>query len=370
MEKVAVVKCDSYSKGEVYEALRDSLGIIRFNFKNIKTVLIKPNILAAHRPEDNITTNPVILEQLCKILKEEGVSKIYIGESSSYDTDSAFELSGIGKIARKYGKLLNFEKLDKIKIEIKNEVKHVFLPKVVREVDLIINLPKLKTHVLTRMTCGVKNLYGFIIGSQKATYHRIFKDSKGLCNFFIDLCQEIKPGLTICDGVYGLEGMGPGATGTSKKTGLILASKNIFALDFAASTIIGYEVKEVFTNKIALERKLFHGEYEKIGSGKDVFVNYKKPFNPERGVLLFNWINGMIPKNKIIFDNERCIKCQRCEKNCPVEAIKLNPYPICNHKKCIRCFCCIEVCPKSAVNLKISLSRKILGYAFKPLEKL
>ncbi len=356
-ERVAVVRCESYVSNVVGKALRDSLNLIDFKFKKGTKVLIKPNILGAHTPEQCVTTNPIIVEELCKVLKANGC-KIYIGESSASETDRAFEVCGIAQVARKYGQLINFEKERKIKVKINNpSSKFVYLPKILGEVDLIVNMPKLKTHVLTRMTGSVKNLFGCVPGKAKMGYHKIFASGREMSGFFLDLYQAIKPGLNILDGIVGLEGYGPGASGEPKKTGLILTSRNGILLDVVAGEIIGFKENEVFTNAAARSRGLI-GKPEMVGNGFNKKVIYKKPISFEQGMGIYQFLLRLLPADKISFHYDRCIKCGKCKNNCPVSAIQMKPYPICNPNGCIQCFCCMEVCPKRAVYLNESWLRK------------
>lgn len=102
-EKVSIVKCDSYEPKKIRKALEKSLENINFDFKKNLKILIKPNILMPVKPLQHITTNPIIMQELCKIL-EKYSAKITVAESSAYKTDKAFKTSGIEKACKKYAK--------------------------------------------------------------------------------------------------------------------------------------------------------------------------------------------------------------------------------------------------------------------------
>jgi len=353
MIKVSAVKCNSYENIKVRKALEESLKNIDFSFKKNLKVLIKPNLVYPIEPETAITTNPVIIEELCKILKEYN-AEIFIGESSMYETKKAFKISGIEKL-KKYAKIINFESEDKQFFKINNQ--DVPLPKILFDVDLIINFPKLKTHCLTLVTLCVKNLYGCVPGKLKEHYHKVFPSAEKISKFFSELHKTIKPELNIIDGIEGLEGDGPTAGGEKIKSNLIITSKNAVAADIIASEIMGFNPYNIFTNKFSnIEKK----DILVIGDAKDLKLNFKKPSRISMTIPVLNFINNLLFKPKISFNHEKCIKCRRCEKKCPVKAISLSPYPECNHKNCIKCLCCIEICKQNAVSLEDNLVKKII----------
>lgn len=347
LEKVIIEKCKSYDSKKVQIALKKILGELDFNPKN-KKILIKPNFLAAHNPKEAITTHPLMIQELCKILGKE--NEIFIGDSSSHDTQLALEKCGAQKLSR-YAKIINFDKETKVKILTKGRGKileNFYLPKIVLEADIVISFAKLKTHGLTNMTGAIKNLYGCIPGRTKEYYHALAAKEKNFCNLLLDIYQEIKPQLAIIDGIIGLEGEGPGATGKRKEAGVIIASKNCVAADIIAARIMGFKDKEILTNELAKKRKLFQGELKIIGKLEN--LNFKKPKSHSIGWL--TGLAGLLGKPKLHFSQELCIKCGLCEQKCPVGAINLEPYPIWDKNKCIRCLCCVEVCPKAAITKK------------------
>jgi uncharacterized protein (DUF362 family)/NAD-dependent dihydropyrimidine dehydrogenase PreA subunit len=360
--KVSIVKCNSYESKDLKKALEKSLKNINFVFKKNMKILIKPNILSPHPPEKAITTNPAVIEELCKILKKYHAD-IYIGESSSYETKKGFEVSGIGKL-KKYAKIINFETQDKKLFKFRG-VKEVPLPKIIFEMDLVINVAKLKTHAFTGVTLCVKNLYGCIPGMAKSSYHKLMPSLGSFSKFLIELHGKIKPELNILDGILGLEGMGPGLSGKPIKSNLLICGANAPATDIIASRIMGFEPNSIYTNRFS---GIQGDKIEVIGEIPS--LNFKKPPLSLfiRSPFLCH-LEKLFPKSRIIFDHDKCKQCHLCEKKCPVQAIKLNPFPECNNKRCIRCVCCIEVCPQKAITLKEhrtkTYARKIFRKFFK-----
>ncbi len=368
-EKVSIVSCSSYKNSEVRKALLNTFKTLGFCLPEKKTILIKPNLLSPQTPSKAITTHPSIIEELCKLLRQKG-NKIIIGDSSAHNTDLALKKTGMLKL-KKYAYVVNFEGLEKKLVEISNtKIKQVRIPKIVFDADMVINIAKLKTHSLTRMTCCVKNLYGLISGSTKEQFHKIIPDPARFSEFLVDIHERVQPKikLNIIDGIVGLEGEGPSSAGKPKQTGLLIAGTNAIAADIVAADIIGYKKNEVWTNRFGMSRiRLKPEQIEKLGNAKDRKVFYQKPKTSVKNLL---GILGILGKPKIKFDYEKCIQCHLCERKCPVKAIKLAPYPCWNNKKCIRCLCCIEVCPKDAISLEKSLPRKIFDYIINKIRRI
>ncbi len=351
VEKVSVVKCNSYSQKEVDKAVKESIDLIGFEFKKNSRVMIKPNIVTANVKNKKATyTQPQIIDAICKILKK-NKCKIFIGESSFMDTDEFFKKSGIEKVAKKYGaKVVIFEqdKLSKIKNPKNKVLKEFPVSKTFKEMDLIINVPKLKTHILTKYTGAIKNLYGVIPGGLKQKLHNDAKGEKKFSNLLVDIYQNIKPELNIMEGVVGMQGHGP-TSGSPVNSKIILASKDAVALDIAGSGIIGCSPKKIFAINFAIKRGLYPDyKFELVGLKKLPKIHFKKP--PCK--LHQSRLRRAFAQKPIICNEKKCIQCGTCAKKCPVDAITLKPYPVIDKKKCIRCFCCMEICPVDALHLK------------------
>jgi len=350
VEKVAIVICKTYKQSEVDKAIVKVLELAGISLPKNKKVLIKPNIVVCNAKNPKaVLTNPSIIEAICKILKKNNC-KIYIGESSFMNTDIAFKKSGIEKVSKKYGKLIIFEqdKLIKIKDKKAKVLKNFHLSKTLNDIDLIINIPKLKTHQLTKFTGAIKNLYGCIPGGMKQKLHKRAGNEKKFSKLLVDIYQNLRPEINIMDGVIGMEGKGP-TSGKSKKAGYILASKNSISLDVVSSKLIGYNPKKILFLREAVKRKLGSFKFNLIGIKKLPNLHFEKP------IVTKAYQKGLLKKFKqrpIVVDKTKCIKCGLCARKCPAKAIKLNPYPEIDKKKCIRCFCCMEICPQDALSLK------------------
>ncbi|HEY8395885.1 MAG TPA: DUF362 domain-containing protein, partial [Bacilli bacterium] len=242
------------------------------------------------------------------------------------------------------------------------------------EVDLLVNLPKLKTHSLTYMTAAEKNLFGMIYGLSKAGWHVRANNPLQFGEALNDLYGAIlnaykgRKMLHICDGILGLEGEGPGTSGKPKAAGVILASSDAVSLDRVAAEVCSLDPEKIFVTKIAQERKYGEGNLnnievvgEKIESFKD--LKFQEPVNPTSSfglrLLKYKVLRNLLLEHPKI-NHERCLKCGECAKICPPKAMKYThgQFPHLHSKDCIRCWCCAEVCPKNAI---LKTKRPLIG---------
>ncbi|MBM4313116.1 MAG: DUF362 domain-containing protein, partial [Deltaproteobacteria bacterium] len=173
--------------------------------------------------------------------------------------------------------------------------------------------------------------------------------------FLIRLQSEIKPRLNIIDGIVGLEGEGPGASGIPIPSGLVIAGSSACAVDIVASEIMGFDPGEIYTNRYS---GIGRTEIEAVGNGRDVRLSFKKPLSANFPYLIY--FTELLPRLRIAFDSERCVRCGLCGEKCPAGAISFHPAPQCDDRRCINCYCCMEVCPHSAVYLREHWVRRSL----------
>lgn len=189
-------------------------------------VLVKPNLVAKHAPEKAVTTHPAVLDAVCAALRRRGVESITVADSPGglYNPavmKSIYKASGLLAVCERHGALAYTaceaapRKTDGVR------VKEFSLLRPVLEADFIIDLPKVKTHVMTGMSCAVKNLFGTVPGLQKAEFHMRFPEKEPFGEMLVDLCETVRPQLIIADGVLAMEGDGP-AGGTPRALGLVL----------------------------------------------------------------------------------------------------------------------------------------------------
>lgn len=371
MEKVSIVKCDSYDyqlvERKVFECL-DNINEIKDRVKKDSKVLVKANLLRKNSPNDGITTHPTIIEAIVRYFQKLGCT-VLVGDSpggpfNEKSLQAVYRATGMFEVQERTGCELNFDtSYNEIKNHKAKMLKNMRIVKAFDEVDYVVSAAKLKTHAMMTYTGAVKNLYGTIPGVTKAEYHFKMNNIDNFANALVDICEYVSPDLSIIDGIEGMEGDGP-SSGDKKFVGLILASKNPYALDTAASKLIGINPLSIPTLKVAKNRKLFSGEIKDIEFvGLNPNEIHIEPFKLPSSMNV-NFIGGRVPKfieNWIlnnfrpspVFDYDICVSCGVCAQNCPPKAIDMSKgRPEVNLKRCIRCFCCHELCPKKAIDIK------------------
>ena len=255
-QQVSLVKCKSYDTARVEDAVKravDLLGGIERFVKPGEKVLLKPNLLTDAEPDKGITTHPEVLRAVIRLVRP--ITKnIFCGDAPSVwgekrDVDRVYEKTGIKKVCNEEGaELVYFT--DPV---LKNGYP---LTGWVFKCDRFINIPKFKTHGLTVLTAGIKNLFGLMIGMSKMKAHRDNPKPADLSKVLVDIYEIKKPDLNILDGVVAMEGQGPGSAGTLRNMDLIASSPDALCLDMALSSLMEVDFWDVPTNKEALRRGL------------------------------------------------------------------------------------------------------------------
>ena len=372
---VSIIKCQNYDEDKVLRALRrsiDLIGGIQTFVRKGNHVLLKPNLLYGKSPEKAVTTHPSILRGMIQIVREVG-GVPFIGDSPSVGSlMRTAEKAGIKAVADEMKcPLVEFNK-PVLPPKRKGKIfKQLEIDQTVLEVDVIINLPKFKTHSLTLLTLGVKNLFGCIPGPRKALWHlKAGEDRKIFAQILVDVYQIIHPSLTILDGIVGMEGNGPNS-GQPIPLGLILASGDSLSLDQIVCDLLGISRKSLLTNRVAFEQGLGKDGMEVVGEKvEDVriphfqFPTLSQPDWNLPGFLRRALKNALT--SKPVVQEEICNACDRCSEICPPKALaRKGKDLVFDYEQCIRCFCCLEVCPEGAISIKPGWALKLIGKRLK-----
>jgi uncharacterized protein (DUF362 family) len=238
--KVAIVKGE---RG--YEPVFKALELIDYEsvLSGWTSVLIKVNFITVQKWDTGATTDPMVVEAIIRKLRNLPV-KIYVAESDATMTnaDKAFEVTGMRQMAESNSvECINLRYAkDRVKIKIPNgeALDSITVPRIVMD-SAIIDAAKLKTHMSTTVTLGLKNMFGLLPDKLKGKYHM-----KGINKVIIDINTVLKPTLTVIDGFVGMEGYGP-SNGTPVKMDLIIAGTDIVATDATASRIMGFDPHKI-----------------------------------------------------------------------------------------------------------------------------
>lgn len=370
MSTVSIVSCENYDAAVVDKAVRQSIdhlgGISRFVRPGMR-VLLKPNLLAPRSPADAVTTHPSLVAAVARLVQEAGglvtVADSPGGPFVATLMKNIYSATGMEQVARETGLTLN---QDFTAAEVPNPsgrlLKRLRLINAVAQADLVINLPKLKTHGQMVFTGAVKNLFGAVPGTDKIDYHMRMAEYQAFADALIDIHLAARPRLALMDAVIGMEGAGPSA-GDPRHLGLILASEDAFALDCVALNIVGADPIQVPVIKAGVERGLCPASLDDIAvrgvSPDDVRV---KRFNipAMNEMLAVTWSRWRVLrrlsqwiKARPVFDHSTCTGCGLCARSCPAHVIAMETgKPRVNLNGCIRCFCCQELCPAKAVGIR------------------
>ena len=367
---VAAVKCNTYERKLLRLKIDEAIKLAGGFPDSIKAgakILIKPNLLTPKHPDTCTTTNPEIVRALVRELKSNGIDDITIGDSpaGNHSWEKLWSKTGMQSVADDENvKLLPF---DNFKIASTEGIKRIPVLKELNEFDAVISVPKLKTHLLTKMTGAVKNSYGLVVGNAKSNFHGDFPSPRKMSDFIGRIFGLIKPDFVIMDAVDCMEGDGPNS-GKPKHIGVIIAGKDAVAIDACACKVYGYTYSEINVLRKCVELK--HGVaskdfINKTGDGWNLIEKAKA--KRAKADFLFKipeslfFIITYFARCRPVLEKKNCIKCGICANTCTQNAIKVSKKKFkLKSSKCVLCMCCIEACPYNAINLRSSsLWRKL-----------
>lgn len=361
---VVVAACPSYEEATVEVAVDevfDLLGGIGRFVRPGCTVLIKPNLLSAYAPAAAVTTHPMLVHELVDRCEAAGAGRIWVGDSPAgeHAEEHLWEVTGLRDALA--GTRAQLKSWSGPKQTVPCGPDLLVIPAWFSEVEVLISLPKLKTHSLTTLTCGIKNVFGIVAGQAKAMSHARHPSPRAMSDFLVEVFGTLRPHLTIADAVVVMEGDGPTA-GNVRPLGVLLASGDAVALDAVACEVLGLKPEQVRMVRRAGERGYGAADRRRLqvtGSGTALLAETRlKPslarylrFIPERA---FN-IGARLLRLRPRVVAAACVKCGICAGICPRSAIAMEPgfgLPVVDPRRCIVCFCCVECCPRKAMALQ------------------
>ena len=349
---VFVTRCANYQEQfpETFRKLMDATGWMTSTLLRGKRVLIKPNLLTDRTPEQAVTTHPAVLRHTIRFLKEAGAAYICVGDSpaSTANLQAVLELSGIGAVCREEEvEVIRFEQTPPVQLE-RNGFSFA-LSQSVLDAELIVNLPKVKSHSLTLLTAAVKNLYGAVPGYTKTHLHRCYPKPNLFGKLLQAIWEVLPPVLSIADGVVGMEGQGP-ANGKPVQLGFLAASADAYALDNWLC-----ETLHINRSRVPYLRDLGEGHTPIVKGDQIQVKSFEIPSGAHLLNLLPQWfvhLAGRILWVNPAFDPSRCVACGQCVKACPMKALTIpagQKIPHLDRHACIGCACCHEICPRGAI---------------------
>lgn len=324
-----------------------------------KSVLIKPNALRGSTPEQGVTTHPSVLQAVVDKVISMKPSRLIVGDNCgmvSYGAnEETFDLTGLKEASRGHYQNIGTEGVE---FPMKaGKFSAVNISKEVMDADVVISVPKFKTHGLTVMSGAIKNNFGYVLGAQKAELHYESGDPGKFAEFIVDIFNIRPPDLMIMDGVLCMEGNGPAST-ELRFVGKIIAADNAVAMDATVSRIMGLEPLAVPVIRYAVEKGLGSADVENIeiiGELKPI-PEYRLPPNVNPKAKTTEEFNQFLRSRFTVrptVNEEFCTACGTCVDQCPADALEMGDMvPIVDKSACIACFCCQEMCPEAAIELK------------------
>lgn len=381
--QVYAASCPDYGQAEeAIRALVEQMGGMGRFVRPGERIVLKANLLRAAPPESAICTHPAVVEAVAKLVKEAGGTPVICDSPGGALHKEAvlrslYEKTGMAAVAAAAGAALSMDSSTRtVSLPEGKVLRQAEIITPVAEADGVIDLCKMKTHVLMSMTGAVKNLFGVIPGLSKVGYHATHPDHETFADVLLDLTGYVKPRLSLMDGILAMEGDGPGSSGTPRQAGLLLAAANPLALDTAAGAIMNLPRQDNPVLLAAERRGLTPCRMEDVeligGTVEELrMADYKFPASTKSNLMDFLGPLAR-PAERLCkkalsqtprIDGAKCVGCGICAKSCPGQAIAMTApgkKARISQNACIHCYCCHELCPQKAVELHQSWLGRLL----------
>jgi uncharacterized protein (DUF362 family)/NAD-dependent dihydropyrimidine dehydrogenase PreA subunit len=373
-QRVSLQQLTGYEPANVSAALLrllEPLGGMENFVKPGQKVLLKPNLLAGKPPEKAVTTHPEIVRAVIHLVQQAG-GTVSVGDSPGIGKpETVAAKSGILQVIEETG--VRFAPFDEsVKIRPRGGTFHELeVAREILEADVIINLPKLKTHQMMGMTCAVKNMFGAVVGLRKPQLHlQAGTDKEFFALMLLELCEQLAPALSIVDAVVGMEGEGPGS-GDPVQIGVLLAGSHPQAVDTVAAELVGLSPRQIWTQQLAIntERPFCKlAQLDLVGMPLDSLKI--SGFRPAKMTDVNFGLKGILRKHlkhavtaRPVVDQTTCQRCNDCVSHCPPAAMKIENRKLeIDYERCIRCFCCQELCPHGALTTRQGLLLRLADF--------
>jgi len=323
-----------------------------------KKVLIKPNVLRRAAPEEAVTTHPAVVRAVMERVLESKPAALWVGDNPGVtgygDNEACFRDSGLMEAAG--GHYVNLGNRSAAVPFAPAEDGRIQVSSAVLEADIVISVPKFKTHGLTLLSGAIKNSYGILPGTLKGRLHQRAGNPDSFQRMLVEVFKLRVPDLFIMDAIVGMQGNGP-ACKDLRHIGLIMASDNAVAMDAVMARMVNLDPRGLRALALAAEQGLGSFEQDDIhieGEFK-ILHDFMLPHIPESGYAspgVQQFMDRALTVSPAV-NSELCISCGECVEICPAAALIMEgELPRVDLGKCIRCYCCQELCPQKGIQLR------------------
>lgn len=368
MPTVQIRPCADYDRRAVSRAVRECLEAFPATCALLQRgarVVLKPNIINPRPPETAVCTHPAVVRAVAEVCCEAGC-RVVVADEPGYalaaSAQRLFDACGIGPACE--GLPVEFDLLKhggyrRVAPPRPLRVTETLVATAALDADVLINLPKCKTHQLSLFTGAVKNMFGVIAPRERVRIHT-FGTFRAVSEALADCYSACVPRVSITDAVVGMEGKGP-SHGSPREVGLILAAEDGVALDAVTEHVVGFRPGEVLTTTAAAHKGLGEGDLGRIvveGASPEEFrVEFRRP--PGGGGRGFpGWLGAIVGRMfwvRPVVLPALCVRCGACAGICPGRAVTVRDHAEIDYDRCLECFCCQEVCPVGAIDTRAGL---------------
>ena len=361
---IAFQRCPDYSPAEVSRAVRRALEAVPGVgdlARPGRRVLLKPNIVNPREPATAACTHPQIMRAVAEFFHEAGCS-LLVADQPTYarpdQTEEVFSVPGYREALAALPAEFSLAAAcgyDPYPVPSPLQTPAVHLSRLLREVDFVVSLPKLKTHMQTRLTGAVKNVFGLVAPRQRLDLHALGL-GRLLGEGLADCWGAAPPALTIMDAVVGQEGAGP-IKGHPRPLGWLAAATDGVALDALAASLTGFRPGEVVPTHAAARAGYGSDDLARLqllgDDPEPLRVRLRRA--PRLTERIPPWLAGLGMRYVYVrprVNRRRCVNCGQCAAVCPASCIRLAEYARLDRRRCLECFCCLEACPHDAIEVE------------------
>jgi uncharacterized protein (DUF362 family) len=251
---VAILPAANYEQ-DLSDVVHRGLSLLRMDVRG-KRVLLKPN-LVEYEPGRSINTHPALVAGAAQAFLQAGAASVVVGEGPGHRRDIEYLLVATGLYDALRDIRVPFVDLNHDDVRVVplasrfTALSELALPVALLQADLVVSMPKLKTHHWAGMTCSLKNLFGAVPGAVYG-WPKNLLHFRGIDNSILDLAATVRPGFAIVDGIVGMEGDGP-IMGTARPVGCLIMGSDLVAVDGTSARVMGLRPERVDYLRTAAE---------------------------------------------------------------------------------------------------------------------